>query len=88
MLKLFFGNHVPDSINLEYLKRFKVSRLKSISELNDIKQKLEKDPKKDTFWHYRMQTIIRGNLLLQADVDWCNTTIEYLKTSMVDCTNA
>ncbi|MCX7711829.1 MAG: PadR family transcriptional regulator [Clostridia bacterium] len=78
MLKLFFGHHIPLRVNLAHLQRFKETTLASIKAIREIKDCLEKEEIKDASWHYRLTTVMNGELIHQASIDWCNKAAEHL----------
>lgn len=82
MLKLFFGHNVPVEINLKHIKEYKASKLKAIQIVDELAEYFENNVKKDSFWYYRMATIIRSKMEFQSEIDWCDTTAEYLKTNI------
>lgn len=79
MLKFFFGQHNSVNTNMEHLTRYKEYTVNRLQNIKDVKTCLENDRNKDASWHYRMTTVMRGEILLQAELNWCDQTMEYIK---------
>lgn len=78
MLKLFFGQNTSVKTNMDHLKKYKDYTVKRLQNIKEVKKCLENDENKDASWHYRMTTVMRGVLSLQAELDWCDQTMEYI----------
>ncbi len=78
MLKLFFGHLIPLEASFEHINRYKASCIASIKIIEEINECLTSEANKDAFWHYRITTLNRGRLIQQAELEWCEQTIEYL----------
>ncbi len=82
MLKLFFGHLIPIETNIKHLERYRAFNNTTMQKLEEISDCLEGETEKDAFWHYRMATVNRGKLLRKTEVEWCNQTMEYLRSNI------
>ena len=82
-LKLFFGHHVSVDTNVQHVRCFMQSCIDKLNEVQQIKEKVRQEDDIIDSMHYRMTTVFNGEILLKAQIEWCEKTIGYLTSHIM-----
>lgn len=84
LLKLFFGNLLPMENNIKKIEEFKIRSMKNRDIIFNLKENLNKDnlnKDKDVRYDevYYMLSLLLGERVYKAYVEWANEAIEFLE---------
>ncbi|MBH1940789.1 PadR family transcriptional regulator [Mobilitalea sibirica] len=80
-LKLFFGHHVSVDHIIQHVEKYKEFNVEFLRDIDEIRKSIESEEDTESKY-YRMTTVMNGEIMCKANVEWCNQTLKYLKDNM------